>query len=664
MVTVSGPRPVRPTASREPSAEETHLTAAIPPGAFVKAEPVATASGSVYHSPCSSMSDRVASVSNAAQRSTTTALPSPSAALDGPIFGIGIDALLGPPAATLHSIDDLIASMPAAPPGITASMPVPSLLDFQRQQGLPSYMVQEIQDPMDAATYPHQAHSLSTSAPAAAFDDISLEDALGAVDTSDLDLDLALAGILDPVSDSELPPPPPYVSPDAVMRLSLKLFSCMPTDLPSNLREELERMTTTCTSLIEGCVRPGCTHLTMDLRVPAEEAERLLNASPAAQQARLVELAGAVPSADGALAQLGRNVAVVRDGAVLGAADAGDARAPRLAALSRVCVAVDEVEAIRVDLYGANIGRPGDIVLCRQHGRHVTVEMLETDAWAMADDDDDDDDDEDGEGDVGDGFPRFDGFGSGEASLDSDDASATGVLDIDIACPSVRSAASSDAAAFTAFAVEAGAMPAVSARLLGLRIGVAEVEMQVGGMLSAPRPLLVLPDAAAAAEVESLACRSRRAPWLESFLRDAGMVVAHICSEGAAARAPAPAVEALAARTAAYCAQARCPALGRLLRRAQTALRRSLCTDDTADAMATGHGMSSKGKGGGDICGDAAGDLTDFAAARTLAIEQDMSMGKGRDVRAPVWSWSGAVGVAAGMIAMALASRVLGGGHI
>lgn len=334
VVPVTGPRP---TASREPSADEAFLASAFP-HMTMKQQPAATASGSVYHSPCNSSdisaSARTASGNIGPQTSAAAAPTSPpSATMVGsdPIVSIGIDALLGPPAATLHSLDDLFATMPSTAPSVLPLSSVPSLEEFQRQQGLPSYLVQQLNGPMAGPLAPLSSHPLSTtpSATAAALDDISLDDALGAADLlGDPDLDLALAGILDPVVDPEMPPPPPYISPDAVVRLSLKLFACMPTDLPDNLRVELERALTLCPTIAEGYVRPGCVHLTLDLRVPADEAEALLGGSSSSQthQERLVELANKVPAAQGALAQLGRSVAVVgRDGDLLGSADAGDA---------------------------------------------------------------------------------------------------------------------------------------------------------------------------------------------------------------------------------------------------------------------------------------------------------------------------------------------------
>ena len=64
---------------------------------------------------------------------------------------------------------------------------------------------------------------------------------------------------------------------------------------------------------------------------------------------------------------------------------------------------------------------------------------------------------------------------------------------------------------------------------LGLAPGYAELEVQAGNLLSAPRPLLVLPNAAATAEVNALAAAAPVTPsaaaTIDAFLREVGLVV-------------------------------------------------------------------------------------------------------------------------------------------
>jgi hypothetical protein len=581
------------TTERKPRESDSYDSADAPNG---------TTDVSSYHTPSNSTPSYI-SVEETERAYSLSSLPADVAAAVANLpADFNIDALLAPLASCLHSMNQVAPFQEPLQFPLKQEHPAP-LVDMMmstKPYGSAFNFTGDIA-PQNIYIDNAPVEAAAAAAPASAPLNIPglADDALTMLDGpdifNDIDLDLALAGILDPVSDPLLPPPPVYTSPDVVVRMSMKFFSCMPSDLPPTLRAELEQSLQINASMVEGYVRPGCTHLTVDLRLPADVAARI-ESTPL--DVILAALAKKLPNNHGLLAQIGKQVAAIKaEKNVGGVIDTSGPRAPHLAALSRVCVSVDEVASTRVDLYGANIGRPGDLVLCRQHGEHVTVEMLETPAWNMVVEEDEEQEnnaaiaeineqeqqeDDDGGSDVENDFIIEDGI------EEDDDASATGVLDVDYASSSVRSGTSSTSGwdPSQPRTVKAGCMPAASVRLLGLSCGVAEIEVQTGGVMSAPRPLLVLPDAAAAAEVEQLACRARRAVWMDAFLRDAGVVVAHICSEGAAARLPGEVVEAMAARTSAYCMEAGCPALGRLLRRAQTALRRAIGADDTASKMA------------------------------------------------------------------------------
>ena len=58
--------------------------------------------------------------------------------------------------------------------------------------------------------------------------------------------------------------------------------------------------------------------------------------------------------------------------------------------------------------------------------------------------------------------------------------------------------------------------------------GFAEMEVQLGNVLSAPRAILVLPDPAAVAEVRQLEANSAGVPDVDAFLRNAGLVVQYL----------------------------------------------------------------------------------------------------------------------------------------
>jgi hypothetical protein len=362
-----------------------------------------------------------------------------------------------------------------------------------------------------------------------------------------------------------------YEPPDRVVRLAFKMFDATPAALPPSLRAQMEGLVRGGPLSSAGYVRPGCVHLTIDLRLPEREAAEL-EARPTADLAAEAIRRGALGAAGLAplLVQSGGAVEVARRGRVLGQVALEGAAAPELSALLPCCVAVEEGGAASLQLHGRNVGRAGDLVLCRQQGAHaaaaapqlalhlrsaqppslplrplrtrpahpltagryLTVDMLNDEAWAV----------EEAQG--GDRDPPA-------PPLDWDAGSVRGVLD----AAERQSVASS---------VEAGwpRSAPFSVEILGLRCGGAEVEVQCGGVLTAARPLLVLPDAAAAAEVRALAARAPERSSTDSLLRDAGVVVGHLHG---GARAPAALVAALAARTAAFALVQRCPALALVL---------------------------------------------------------------------------------------------------
>jgi len=114
---------------------------------------------------------------------------------------------------------------------------------------------------------------------------------------------------------------------------------------------------------------------------------------------------------------------------------------------------------------------------------------------------------------------------------------------------------------------DADCVDSVPVRLLGLQYGVAEIEVQKGGVLAHSRPLLVLPDAAAVVEIERIIARTSYpgATWIDAFLRDVGLVIGHLHGKGAAGRAPRSLVSIVAARLVEFCLEQGCVALSRLL---------------------------------------------------------------------------------------------------
>jgi hypothetical protein len=319
-----------------------------------------------------------------------------------------------------------------------------------------------------------------------------------------------------------------YTPHDQVTRLSLKVFNCTPDLLLPAVRTELEALVRTPHSLLEGCIRPGCVHLTLSALSPlppggggpsggsggggggggggglAGAVERLLRRDalgPAASESMVV--------------QSGHEIVVVKRRRVVAVIDTAQSAAllPRLAAVRPLVVAAAPRQGVL--LAGQRIAGDADVVLCRQAGRNLTVELAAGAALG------------------------------GGSSLE-----------------------------------------VVQACVLGLSPGLAEVEVQRGAFLGKSRPLLVLPPGqdAAAAELRQLEALCGAGGDVDALLRDAGVVVQWLQRGAAAAAGRAgPAytplllarVQGMACRLAACAAARGWPATAALLLPAATAAGQS-----------------------------------------------------------------------------------------
>jgi hypothetical protein len=267
-------------------------------------------------------------------------------------------------------------------------------------------------------------------------------------------------------------------SPQAALhRVSLKVFSCTPDVLLPAVRTELEALVggPSSLSLVEGCIRPGCVHLTLDTRALGALGAR--PPAPGGLAAAVARLAARGELGGDMMVQAGgRMMVLARGGRVVAQLDLQHAAhlVPRLAAVRPLAVVAAPRAALR--LQGQRISDVGDAVMCRQQGRNLVVEMLPAAAA--------------GGGGGGGGAP-----------------------------PS--------------------ALEALGVGVLGLAAGCAEVEVQRGAFLGAARPLLVLPpgQGAAAAEVRQLEGGGPGAAVdVDALLRDAGVVVQWLERGGAASQ--------------------------------------------------------------------------------------------------------------------------------
>ncbi|DBA75150.1 hypothetical protein WJX77_004561 [Trebouxia sp. C0004] len=81
-----------------------------------------------------------------------------------------------------------------------------------------------------------------------------------------------------PASDSNLPQQA-YSASTSAVRLSIKLFNCTPAQLPGSLRERVTGWLGGTPAGLEGYIRPGCVHLTVQATMPTRQAEGALTST-------------------------------------------------------------------------------------------------------------------------------------------------------------------------------------------------------------------------------------------------------------------------------------------------------------------------------------------------------------------------------------------------
>lgn len=177
-----------------------------------------------------------------------------------------------------------------------------------------------------------------------------------------------------------------YIPEETLMRFSAKLFNCTPAQLPPDLKASLVNMLS-CNA-IEGYIRPGCVHLTVDALMGPEERQALATEGVRAVVERLV---AAQPHPfwrqHTVLLQLGDKICLVREGKVVHVLATGSSTRifPRLAH-ARPLVATPSPISGDVDcaLWGFNLGQEGDELLARSGGAYLQTQMLSLDcdpAW-------------------------------------------------------------------------------------------------------------------------------------------------------------------------------------------------------------------------------------------------------------------------------------------
>ncbi|KXZ54384.1 hypothetical protein GPECTOR_5g462 [Gonium pectorale] len=166
---------------------------------------------------------------------------------------------------------------------------------------------------------------------------------------------------------------PAYTSEHRTVRLSMKLFSRTPSDLPPDLRNQVTSWLASSPAAVEASIRPGCVFLTVQLLL--DEAAAAQAEAPGAVASLLEHLvfrSGCPFWRSGMLAlQLGREVVLMREGHVAGVAD--DSAAPELRRLGPLAAVAGRAVVLRLN--GDRLDAPGSEVIMRWGAKHVKLPL-------------------------------------------------------------------------------------------------------------------------------------------------------------------------------------------------------------------------------------------------------------------------------------------------
>lgn len=272
-----------------------------------------------------------------------------------------------------------------------------------------------------------------------------------------------------------------YNSNEEMIRLSLKLFECYPDELLPIIREELNEMLRTGPATIEGYLRPGCVHLTVDVRLPkaTPATSQQLNAVEAVNSIMRNKYLRAINVSEMALQYKNHLIVATRDQflAHLSVSDSSDELVPHIEAIVPLALCPLNGKANVTLVCPKNSINQESLILCRQAGRYRVVEIPLP--------------------------PEANGNNQGE-----------GYPPQEVSCTSMET----------------------QIGILGLSPGWAEIEIQQGLVLSRPRPCLVCRDALVVAEIRQLEGNTKNIQRKEihsvdDFVRDLGMILVYLHRE-------------------------------------------------------------------------------------------------------------------------------------
>lgn len=232
-----------------------------------------------------------------------------------------------------------------------------------------------------------------------------------------------------------------------------------------------------------------------------------------------------------------------------------DPEYPEISLIMPCCVLKSD-DPVQLDVFGNGIGNSKCAALCRQHGEHLTVSVIH--------------DANECEVDSSLSSPVSSSSVSSEVdSYESKRSSISCVLDCSYystpeSIESLEPRENDSTTSSVLSGIDSLYSEMKSISIIGLDVGVSEVELLCEDSLSQPYPLLVLPDEEAVAEVRKLVHCHQHTTWAKSFLRDVGLVLRHLYCR------PLPkdqmeSLEYIASKTVSFCLNRGCSALARLL---------------------------------------------------------------------------------------------------
>ncbi len=387
-------------------------------------------------------------------------------------------------------------------------------------------------------------------------------DCISGVNGAEMPLGAADLGLDILLDDENVPEElyPAYETEFLEQTLSLKLHAATPEDLPSSLLSDIQLQLPSVdaeTTWCEGAVRPGCSHVSLRMRVKeGKDADRLRKMHVEQLTAGLAKTwSGRKCLSKGMEVQMGSSVTHLGSSGSMFTLSA----LPKLSASPSLQVARSGPRAeLEVVIEDVDLNNKTFAVFCRQNGTYLTASV----AYDVQHDGD-------GINVCGDGEDNSDGDVEGHHGVwdaQEDDGASICSTESDRSVSGANSVGSEPSmmSQLSAFRGESRRL----VRVLGLAPGSCELELMVDGVLTQPIAVLVLPSDECVSEARIM-LKGLPEGQVTDFIRDAGLVVRHVCTPESLLPSDLPMIRGLAVKTCEWAMERRSLELLRIL---QTAL--------------------------------------------------------------------------------------------